>query len=69
MSKIKNYIMDIDEKIFSIEHLEDKVSESEDISEVNSFVVEKLGLTTSFDINIVNDVVSGVWNDFWGNYI
>ena len=69
MSKIKNYIMDIEEKIFSIESLEDKVSESEDISEVNSFVVEKLGLTTSFDINIVNDVVSGVWNDFWGNYI
>lgn len=69
MSKIKNYIMDIEEKIFSIENLEDKVSESEDISEVNSFVVEKLGLTTSFDINIVNDVVSGVWNDFWGNYI
>lgn len=61
--------MDIEEKIFSIENLEDKVSESEDISEVNSFVVEKLGLTTSFDINIVNDVVSGVWNDFWGNYI
>lgn len=66
---MKNYIMDIEEKIFGIDGIEDKVSESENTSEVKSFVVDNLGLKSSFDIGIANDVVDDMWNEYWGNYI
>ena len=46
---------------------EEKVSESEDISEVKSWVVEQLGLTTHFDISIAENAVSEMWNEFWVN--
>ena len=69
MSKMKNYMMDIEEKIFAIEGIEDKISESEHISEVKEFVVDNLGLTSSFDIAIANELVGDTWNDFWGNYV
>ena len=52
MSKIKNYMMDIEENVYDLDGLENKISESEDISEVKSWVVEQLGLTTHFDISI-----------------
>ena len=53
MSKIKNYMMDIEEKIYSMDGFEDKVSESENTSEVKDWVIEKLGMTTSlcFGVN------------------
>ena len=66
---MKNYIMDIEEKIFGIDGIEDKVSESENTSEVKSFVVDNLGLKSSFDIGIASDVVDDMWNEYWGNYI
>ena len=69
MSKIKNYMMDIEEKIYSIDGFEDKVSESENTSEVKDWVIEKLGLTTSFDIGIASDVVDNSWNEYWGYYV
>ena len=37
MGKVKGYIMDIEEDVYNIEGLEDKISESEDISEVNNW--------------------------------
>ena len=69
MSKIKNYMMDIEEKIYSMNGFEDKVSESENTSEVKDWVIEKLGLTTSFDIGIASDVVDNSWNEYWGYYV
>ena len=69
MSKIKNYMMDIEEKIYSIDGFEDKVSESENTSEVKDWVIEKLGLTTSFDVGIASDVVDNSWNEYWGYYL
>ena len=66
---MKNYMMDIEEKIFAIEGIEEKVSESEHISEVKEFVVDNLGLTSSFDISIANELVGDVWNEFWDNYV
>ena len=69
MSKIKNYMMDIEEKIYSIDGFEDKVSESENTSEIKDWVIEKLGLTTSFDIGIASDVVDNSWNEYWGYYV
>ena len=69
MSKIKNYMMDIEEDVYAIEGLEEKISESEDISEVKAFVVEKLGLKTSFDIGIAEGAVTSLWNENWSYYI
>ena len=69
MSKIKNYMMDIEEDVYAIEGLEEKISESEDISEVKAFVVETLGLKTSFDIGIAEDAVTSLWNEYWSYYI
>ena len=68
MSKIKNYIMDIEEKVFGIDGLETKIGECEHIAEMKAFVVEKLGLTTNFDISIAEDVVDDMWSDFWSYY-
>ena len=69
MGKVKSYIMDIEEDVYAIEGLEEKISESEDISEVKAFVVETLGLKTSFDIGIAEDVVTSLWNENWSYYI
>jgi len=68
MSKIKNYMMDIEEKVFDIDGLETKIGECEHIAEMKAFVVEKLGLKTHFDIGIAEGVVDDMWNDFWGYY-
>ena len=62
-------MMDIEEKIYSIDGFEDKVSESENTSEVKDWVIEKLGLTTSFDVGIASDVVDNSWNEYWGYYV
>ena len=68
MSKIKNYMMDIEEKVFDIDGIETKIGECEHIAEMKAFVVEKLGLKTHFDIGIAEGVVDDMWNDFWGYY-
>lgn len=68
MGKVKSYIMDIEEDVYNIEGLENKISESEDISEVNTFVVDTLGLKTHFDISIAENTVSEMWNELWSQY-
>ena len=69
MSKIKNYMMDIEDKVYAIDGFENKISESENTSEVKAWVTEKLSLTTSFDIGIASDVVDNCWNEYWGYYV
>ena len=69
MSKIKNYMMDIEDKVYAIDGFENKISESENTSEVKAWVTEKLGLTGSFDIGIASDVIDDVWNEYWGYYL
>ena len=68
MGKVKNYMMDIEEKVFDIEGLEEKIGECEHMTEMKAWVVEKLGLTTHFDIGIAEDVVEECWVDFWAYY-
>jgi len=67
MSKIKNYMMDIEEQVMSTD-LENIISESEHVSEAQKIVVELLELKTHFDIQIAENYVSEMWNEFWGNY-
>tara|TARA_Y100000022_G_scaffold128276_1_gene111138 strand:- start:43 stop:249 length:207 start_codon:yes stop_codon:yes gene_type:complete len=68
MGKVKSYMMDIEEKVFDIEGLEEKIGECEHMAEMKAWVVEKLGLTTHFDIGIAEDVVEECWVDFWAYY-
>ena len=62
-------MMGIEEDIYAIDGFENKVSEAENTSEVKAWVVEKLGLTSSFDIGIASDVVDNCWNEYWGYYV
>ena len=68
MGKVKNYMTDIEEKVFDIEGLEEKIGECETMTEMKAWVVEKLGLTTHFDIGIAEGVVEECWVDFWSFY-
>ena len=68
MGKVKSYMMDIEENVYDLEGLENKISESEDISEVKSWVVEQLGLVTHFDKSIAEGAVTYMLNELWGNY-
>ena len=68
MGKVKSYMMDIEENVYDLEGLENKISESEDISEVKSWVVEQLGLVIHFDKSIAECAVTDMWNELWGNY-
>ena len=61
MSKMGNYILGMEEDVFAIDGLEEQVSNSETVAELNNWVVEKLGLKTSFDIDIVKEVVNEIW--------
>lgn len=68
MAKMKNYIMDIEEKVFGLD-LEKIITESENASEAKALVVKQLGLTSSFDIGIASDVVDNSWNEYWADYV
>ena len=63
MSKIKNYIMDIEEQVMSTD-LENIISESESVSEAQTIVVDLLELKTHFDIDIAKTYVSECFNEF-----
>jgi hypothetical protein len=65
MGAVKNYMMDIEEEVFSIDGIEEKFSEAEHVSEVQTFVIDKLGYTSSWDKDIAKDVVLTQWNEGW----
>ena len=68
MANIKNYMMDIEEKVFGLD-LEKIITESENTSEAKALVIKQLGFTNSFDIGIASDVVDNSWNEYWGDYV
>ena len=67
MSKLKDYIIDIEEQVMSTD-LENIISQSEHVSEAQQIVVELLELKNKIDIDIAEDYVSEVWNEFWSEY-
>jgi hypothetical protein len=68
MANMKNYIMDIEEKVFGLD-LEKIITESENTSEAKASVIKQLGFTNIFDISIASDVVDNSWNEYWGDYV
>lgn len=63
MSKIKNYIMDIEESVQSTD-LENIIGESESVTEAQTIVVNLLELKTHFDIDIAKAYVAECFNEF-----
>ena len=68
MANMKNYMMDIEEKVFGLD-LEKIITESENTSEAKALVIKQLGFTNSFDIGIASDVVDNSWNEYWSDYV
>ena len=71
MSKMKNFIMQVEDKVY--EHLtEDMVAECEHISELYSKVEESMAGESNvifgmFD-DIVRDICDDAWNEYWSKY-
>lgn len=65
MSKIKNYIMDIEESVQSTD-LENIIGESESVIEAQTIVVNLLDdtLKSAFDIDIAKTYVAECFNEF-----
>lgn len=69
MSKIKNYIMDIEEKVFGLD-LEKIITESDTLQEATNKVVSVFKKEfTTFEMDIAKDVVGNCWNEYWGDYV
>ena len=68
MSKIKNYMMDIEEKVFGLDMLT-IISVADTVKIAEAQVIDQLGFKSAFDIDIAKDVVGNCWNVFWGDYV
>jgi len=74
MGAVKNIVMDIEEKIYDIEGLEERVGECEHISEFESFIFSKLRfekgefMHENITRETISDVARGIWNEFWEGY-
>ena len=65
MGAVKNYMMDIEEEVFSIDGIEEKFSEGfEHVSEVQTFVIDKLDFSRLVGIKISQKMlVLTQWNE------
>ena len=69
MSKMKNYIMDVEEKVFGLD-LEKIITESDTVQEATNKVVSVFKKEfTTFEMDIAKDVVGNCWNECWGDYV
>ena len=68
MAKMKNYMMDIEEKVFGLD-LEQIIGQAETVQIAEKIVVDQLGFKNSFDIVIAKDTVRNCWNEYWGDYV
>lgn len=67
MSKMKNYMMDIEQKVFDLD-LEKIITEADTVNIAEEKVINRLGFKNLFDISIAKDTVRNCWNEYWGNY-
>ena len=71
MSKIKNFIMEVEDKVY--EHLtSEMVSQCEDVSELYVKVKESMEdesdvIFGAFD-DVVRDVCDDCWHEYWSKY-
>ena len=65
MSRYKDYLMEWEDRINEIEGYEEKISESESLSETVDFVINKLKPKYEFEKVHIHDVVSEDCNLYW----
>ena len=68
MSRYKDYLMEWEDRINEIEGYEEKISESESLSETVDFVINKLKPKYEFEKVHIHDIVSEDWNKYWSKY-
>lgn len=66
MSKLKNYMMTIEEKVDNVSGIMEKMQESESLVELIDFVMSKIKLESSYAQSIAKDYIAQVWNEYWG---
>ena len=68
MGKIKNLLIDVEEKVFGTD-LEEIITESDTVQEAQNKVLSFIGYElTAYEIDIAKDVVSNSWNEYWSDY-
>ncbi len=65
MSRYKDYLMEWEDRINEIEGYEEKISESESLSETVDFVINKLKPKYDFEKVNIRSIVSEHWNTYW----
>ena len=60
--------MEWEDRINEIEGYEEKISESESLSETVDFVINKLKPKYEFEKVHIHDIVSEDWNEYWSKY-
>ena len=69
MSKLKNLMIDIEEKVFGLD-IEAIVTESDTVQEATNKVVSVFKKEfTTFEMDIAKDVVARSWNEYWADYV
>ena len=69
MAKLKNLIMDVQEKVQSC-NFEDIITESDTVQEAQNIVSSLFKKEfTSFEMDIAKDYVCECWNEYWGDYV
>ena len=68
MSRYKDYLMEWEDRKNEIEGYEEKISESESLSETVDFVINKLKPKYEFEKVHIHDIVSEDWNEYWSKY-
>jgi len=69
MSKIKNLMIDIEEKVFGLD-IEKIITESNNVQEATNKVVSVFKKEfTTFEMDIAKDTVTNCWNEYWGDYV
>lgn len=68
MSKIKNYVMGIEEDLYNIDGFETIVTESDSYSEFTKKLLDKPEFHKVYDqygAAWVRDILLQVWNEYW----
>jgi len=68
MSKLKNYIIDIEDQILEL-NLVNIFNEVDTLNEASVQVCEELNLIHAFDVKIVEDIIGECWNEYWGDFV
>jgi hypothetical protein len=65
MSKMKNYMMTIEDKVDNVSGIMEKMQESESLVELINFVMSEIKLESAYAQSIAKDYITQTWNEYW----